>query len=89
MVDKQTYTVPLPKGHPDQAMPGAVEPHDSMLKTLDVIANAYDFCVGDDGRLYGLVSGDMGWAATSIVIQPDQLPQPQDVSNVQPSEEVR
>lgn len=73
MVDKQTFTVPLADDHPDCGHPGGMEPHDSMLKTLDVISKAYDFCVGDDGRLYGLVSGDMGWAATHIVLTPEAI----------------
>ena len=73
MVDKQTFTVPLDDDHPESGQPGGIEPHDSMLTTLDVIAKAYDFFIGDDGRLYGLVSGDMGWAATHIVLTPDAI----------------
>lgn len=70
---KKAYTVPLPDDHPDCGHPGDIEPHDSMHKTLDVIRKAYDFCIGEDGRLYGLVSGDSGWAATHIVLTRDGI----------------
>lgn len=73
MVEMQTFTVPLADDHPESAQPGAIEPHDSMLTTLDVVAKAYDWCIGDDGRLYGLVSSDMGWAATHIVVSPEAI----------------
>lgn len=73
MVDRPTFTVPLDDDHPESGLAGAIEPHDSMLTTLDVISKAYDWCIGDDGRLYGLVSGDMGWSATHIVLTPDAI----------------
>jgi hypothetical protein len=67
---KTSYTVPLDDDHPSCAQPADIEPHDDIHKTLDVVHKAYDWCIGADGRLYGLVSGDMGWAATSIVLTP-------------------
>ncbi len=70
---KKRYTVPLDDNHPSCAHPGDTNPHDDTHKTLDVVRKAYDWCIGDDGRLYGLVSGDMGWAATSIVLTPDAI----------------
>jgi hypothetical protein len=73
MVGRPSYTVPLEDSHPECAHPGGIEPHDSILTTLDVVAKAYDWCIGADGRLYGLVSGDMGWAATSIVLTRDDI----------------
>ncbi|NTF17677.1 hypothetical protein G6L37_04640 [Agrobacterium rubi] len=73
MVERPRYTVPLEDGHPQCAQPGGIDPHDSVLTTLDVVSKAYDWCIGDDGRLYGLVSGDMGWAATHIVLAPDAI----------------
>lgn len=70
---KRSYTVPLGDEHPDCGAPGDIDGHDNMHKSLDVIRKAYDFCVGSDGRLYGLVSGDMGWAATHIILTADDI----------------
>jgi hypothetical protein len=70
---KRSYSVPLEDSHPSCAHPGAIEPHDDLHMTLDVVRKAYDWCVGDDGRLYGLVAGDMGWCATSIVLDPANI----------------
>lgn len=70
---QKSYAVPLADDHPSCAHPADIDPHDDIHKTLDVVRKAYDWCVGDDGRLYGLVSGDMGWAATSIVLTPEAI----------------
>lgn len=58
---------------PNVAEPGDIDPHDNIQKSMDVVRQAYDYCIGDDGRLYGLVSGDMGWAATHIVLTRDAI----------------
>lgn len=33
---------------------------------LKVVQEAYDFTIGTDGELYGLVTGDMGYEPTGI-----------------------
>lgn len=36
-----------------------------------VVQKAYDWAIGNDGTIYGLVAGDMGYDATHIVIPED------------------
>lgn len=63
-----------PEQEPDNiAHPGDVEAHDNPEKTADVVRKAYNWQIGADGRLYGLVSGDMGYCATHIVLQPSDI----------------
>jgi hypothetical protein len=54
-----------------EAVPGDMDPHDDIEKTVAVVRAAYGWQVDKEGRLYGLVGGDMGYAATSIVLGED------------------
>ncbi|MBX9760676.1 MAG: hypothetical protein K2Y29_17990 [Beijerinckiaceae bacterium] len=47
---------------------GDIDPHDDMARTLLIVQSAYGWTLTDDGRLIGLVAGDMGYASTSIVL---------------------
>lgn len=40
---------------------------------LDVIMEAYEFTISDDGEVYGLVAGDMGYEKTGISIPVEDL----------------
>lgn len=40
---------------------------------LDVIMEAYEFTISDDGEVYGLVAGDMGYEKTGIIIPVEDL----------------
>lgn len=40
---------------------------------LDVIMEAYKFTISDDGEVYGLVAGDMGYEKTGISIPVEDL----------------
>ncbi len=40
---------------------------------LDVIKRAYGWSIAEDGEVTGLVSGDMGYAGTGIVLPLDHL----------------
>ena len=58
--------------------PMPMSPHyDPEWKTLDidlpVIKAAYGFTVADDGEIYGLVAGDMGYEPTGIKIPVEDL----------------
>lgn len=48
--------------------PGKLEPHDSAAVTMIIASRAYGWTMDHTGRVYGLISGDMGYAATSIVV---------------------
>ena len=52
---------------------GDIEPHDDVEKTIDIIRGSYGWTLTDDGRLCGLVAGDMGYASTHIVIDNDRI----------------
>lgn len=52
---------------------GACEPHNDTERTIKIVKAAYGWTLDDDGRLYGLVAGDMGWASTSIVLDAETL----------------
>lgn len=56
-----------------EAQPGMIEPHDDPDITADAVLRGYDFCIGDDGRLYALISGDQGWCSTHIVLRPEMV----------------
>lgn len=55
------------------AYPGDIEPHDNVERSVDCVRKAYDWCLGDDGRLFGLVSSDHGWSSTHIVLDADAI----------------
>lgn len=42
---------------------------EGLARTLAIVSAAYDWTVGDDGCLAGLVGGDHGYATTSIVVR--------------------
>jgi hypothetical protein len=56
-----------------KASPGDMEGHDDNERSVAVMREAYGWTVGSDGRLYGLVAGDMGYAATHIVLSSDDI----------------
>jgi hypothetical protein len=55
------------------AHPGAIDPHDNVERSVDCVRKSYDWVVLEDGRLSGLVSGDMGWSTTHIVLDADAI----------------
>jgi len=52
---------------------GDCEPHDDIERTIKIVKAAYGWTLDDDGRLYGLVAGDMGYASTSIVLDDETV----------------
>jgi hypothetical protein len=52
---------------------GDILPHNDVEKTINIVRSAYGWTLDDHGRLYGLVSGDMGYAATHIVLDEETL----------------
>lgn len=58
---------------------GDMTPHNDPEKTAIIVRGAYGWQVDKEGRLYGLVGGDMGYAATHIVLGPgDRWERPAD-----------
>ncbi len=55
---------------------GDIEAHDSDAKTVAIVVAAYGWTLSSTGRLCGLVGGDMGYAATNIVIDLADIPVP-------------
>jgi hypothetical protein len=58
---------------PNEILPGDIEPHDDVERTLKVVRHAYGWLLDIDGRLCGLVAGDMGYESTHIVIPKEDL----------------
>lgn len=52
--------------------PGDMDTVEGVARAHAIIAAASDFDVGEDGYLYGLVSGDQGWANTGIVVKVEE-----------------
>lgn len=52
---------------------GEIDPHNDMDRTVAIVRAAYGWTLTDDGRLCGLVAGDMGYAATSIVLDDETV----------------
>jgi len=63
--------MPATVGGADLVVPGDMEPHTDVDKTIAIIRRSYGWALTEDGYVLGLVAGDMGFACTHIQIPPE------------------